>query len=815
MCPVTHHNSGMVTNKIQHISLDLLAMLVDEADRWPSVETVWAFHFGEPLLHPYYTDCLEMLHKSAVIRQAQVIQHTNGSLLKGDKARAILEIPVIKKLVFSFDGFGDRSSYEVLRGPHFENTLENIRQFAEDARRVRPELMLSTCTIVPRQGEVPGLDVPSRHEVLTRLHGLFDPMGVEVVVRDMHAYCGADELEIRGHPAKQVFGGCSFVEEDSLYMTVNGWAQPCCAVYSETFRVGRFPDQSFGELLNGKEMRTIRHALRMDLRAILDFCSGCSLSMGGIMEGEVLRAYWKARDAQGGMLEVAERRHLFEAGCLADQPVRVDLGCGGAKPGGFIGIDRYPLNGVDIVADLDKALPLADDSVDLVLASHSLEHVGDLLKTMEEIHRVCRHGAQVCIVAPYHQQHLNLANPYHRQVFNEHTPRFWTSSRWARVNVAEFAHPHAEGWGLGESDHSRPAMDLRCLRMELFYFPEYRRLGMEERRRSRLSHLNVCDQIMYHLVVVKERTSEAEMEEIADRVEYFEPPYVTIRRLRERCEQLEMACADKLMEAKRLLESVQFPVEEAPRLRGSLVELEQLQGDLDSHLVRKVSEWKRLEDRVRATEAELASMGERTVEVESRCERCVAQLSRVEGKALSLADELRMFRDRKLTVWFNRFFDRTDLRAAIAPAFRQLLDDSYIFGGSLKRFRLQPSIDLGLTPFVSYHLDTGGRRLQGIMLAVLPDMPAKGGLIGIEIVSSTNSILMQQTLALEDVDEASPARFSFPLLPGSEQTGCALRVFVRDAEWPVRILEWRRYRAFGLGPLKTRPFCGFDLGQAP
>ena len=36
-------------------------------------------------------------------------------------------------------------------------------------------------------------------------------------------------------------------------------------------------------------------------------------------------------------------------------------------------------------------------------------------------------GAQVCIVAPYYNQGLNLANPYHVQVFNEHSPRFWTA----------------------------------------------------------------------------------------------------------------------------------------------------------------------------------------------------------------------------------------------------------------------------------------------------------------------------------------------------------------------------------------------------
>src|SRR6266850_605883 len=93
--------------------------------------------------------------------------------------------------------------------------------------------------------------------------------------------------------------------------------------------------------------------------------------------------------------------------------VRVDLGCGRIKLPGFIGVDRFPMPGVDIVADLDERLPFADDSVDMVYASHSLEHVSDLSQVMREVHRICKHGAQLCIVAPYHQQGLNLANPYH------------------------------------------------------------------------------------------------------------------------------------------------------------------------------------------------------------------------------------------------------------------------------------------------------------------------------------------------------------------------------------------------------------------
>lgn len=90
-----------------------------------------------------------------------------------------------------------------------------------------------------------------------------------------------------------------------------------------------------------------------------------------------------------------------------EKPVQLDLGCGMTKSPGFVGADRLPLNGVDVILDLDASLPLRSDCVDRLVMSHSLEHVQDLLATRREVYRVCRHGAQVCVVAPYPQNHTS------------------------------------------------------------------------------------------------------------------------------------------------------------------------------------------------------------------------------------------------------------------------------------------------------------------------------------------------------------------------------------------------------------------------
>lgn len=56
--------------------------------------------------------------------------------------------------------------------------------------------------------------------------------------------------------------------------------------------------------------------------------------------------------------------------------IKLDIGCGGNKqPGGYVGIDVRPLDGVDIVHDLQKfPWPIPNESVSFAMCSHLIEH---------------------------------------------------------------------------------------------------------------------------------------------------------------------------------------------------------------------------------------------------------------------------------------------------------------------------------------------------------------------------------------------------------------------------------------------------------
>lgn len=98
----------------------------------------------EALLHPEFATLMEIVRSYDIPNVGLV---TNGSLLEGEKAAAILETPSVTMLAISLDSL-ERSSYTRMRGrDHLARTLENIASFQEAKRRAnlkRPHLKINT-----------------------------------------------------------------------------------------------------------------------------------------------------------------------------------------------------------------------------------------------------------------------------------------------------------------------------------------------------------------------------------------------------------------------------------------------------------------------------------------------------------------------------------------------------------------------------------------------------------------------------------------------------------------------------------------------
>jgi SAM-dependent methyltransferase len=101
--------------------------------------------------------------------------------------------------------------------------------------------------------------------------------------------------------------------------------------------------------------------------------------------------------------------------------LHLNLGCGRSPLAGWVNVDMTAMPGVDVVANLDTCrtvpLPFADDSVSQLRMSHVLEHIGDTLALMQELHRVAEPGAVLTIRAPYGSSDDAFEDPTHRQRF--------------------------------------------------------------------------------------------------------------------------------------------------------------------------------------------------------------------------------------------------------------------------------------------------------------------------------------------------------------------------------------------------------------
>ena len=94
----------------------------------------------------------------------------------------------------------------------------------------------------------------------------------------------------------------------------------------------------------------------------------------------------------------------------------LNMGCGGDRRPGTIGCDiSLVAGGADVICDLNHyPYPFRSDSIDGVICQDVIEHVENIPRTLEEIHRICRPGARVEIRTPHFTSRDGYGDPTHR-----------------------------------------------------------------------------------------------------------------------------------------------------------------------------------------------------------------------------------------------------------------------------------------------------------------------------------------------------------------------------------------------------------------
>lgn len=106
---------------------------------------------------------------------------------------------------------------------------------------------------------------------------------------------------------------------------------------------------------------------------------------------------------------------------------KLNLGCGRKQFEDAVNVDIVGDTKPDIVINLDRTpWPLPDSQFREVCAYDVIEHLDDVVATMEEIHRVCQPGALVHVTVPHYSCVNAFTDPTHRHYFSASSFNYFT-----------------------------------------------------------------------------------------------------------------------------------------------------------------------------------------------------------------------------------------------------------------------------------------------------------------------------------------------------------------------------------------------------
>lgn len=99
---------------------------------------------------------------------------------------------------------------------------------------------------------------------------------------------------------------------------------------------------------------------------------------------------------------------------------KLNLGCGRRYLEGWVNCDVVNSVRADKHFDLNQVpYPFADACADEILLDNVLEHLDDVIKVIEECHRILKTGGRLRILVPYGKTDWALQDPTHKHYFTE------------------------------------------------------------------------------------------------------------------------------------------------------------------------------------------------------------------------------------------------------------------------------------------------------------------------------------------------------------------------------------------------------------
>ncbi len=129
--------------------------------------------------------------------------------------------------------------------------------------------------------------------------------------------------------------------------------------------------------------------------------------------------------------------------------MKLNLGSGSKNLDGYKNVDKFNYYNPDIVHDLETfPYPFDDNSIDEILLSHVLEHIGQspdvFLKIIKEIYRICHNNSFIKIKVPHPRHDDFISDPTHvrpitilgLQLFDKDLNLKWEKQKAANTPLA-------------------------------------------------------------------------------------------------------------------------------------------------------------------------------------------------------------------------------------------------------------------------------------------------------------------------------------------------------------------------------------------
>lgn len=174
----------------------------------------------------------------------------------------------------------------------------------------------------------------------------------------------------------------------------------------------------------------------------------------------------------------------------------LDLGCGRRKLPGAVGIDINPESDADIIHDLNVVpYPFPENQFDVVLCLDILEHLDNIVRVMEEVHRISRPGARIEIHVPSLSSAARHVDPTHRHAFTSRSFDYFIKENKAAAYGYSKVH-----FDLEEAKYTKSENHTSLLDRFLLLFVNKHKVLYE----SRLAYYYQTDFIHLVLKTVKE-----------------------------------------------------------------------------------------------------------------------------------------------------------------------------------------------------------------------------------------------------------------------------------------------------------------------